>query len=356
MATFDEYGTAAALRDYIRNEVNAQLNQQLPRYRYGAVTSINRTNRTCMVTFAGDEGDVPVKMGSLQPYSVGQIVRVAGLLGDRFVDDVMGQAYSMKDFITRLERTFSHNGTYVSVDGHILDWDGRFIVIGAGRSVDVPAGHWSIVKPAVGTVIPMHGLAAGVTPNTITVDANGVLLPGWGALYYDIPFTFTEVADDTRWHWVGYTGDFDIPETWLHVASYNASDVSTTVTNRQPDTGRVSSGILSNGAWAVDNYDFRRYGDVIEFHIYAHKTAAITAGAYNATQPGNITDEVAFSITNDMWMPRSSRGTIGTFRGSFTSGTWDLSVAGAFVPTDLAPSAVLAANEVCRFSGTYMRG
>jgi len=92
MPTFEEYAAALNARDTIARIVSEQLERDRPRYRYGYVQSIDRVNRLCQVQFVEGGDFVTVQMGSLQPQKVGQIVRVAGLMGDRFVDDVMGAA------------------------------------------------------------------------------------------------------------------------------------------------------------------------------------------------------------------------------------------------------------------------
>ena len=95
MAGFDEYRLAAKTRDIIRLIVRKEINRLRPAATYGTVISINRTNRTCEVRFPEDIDDETsvVGMGSIQPSEVGQTVRVGGVVGDRYIDDVMGPPY-----------------------------------------------------------------------------------------------------------------------------------------------------------------------------------------------------------------------------------------------------------------------
>lgn len=95
MAGFDEYRIAAKARDVIRLIVNKEIRQLRPAPAYATVIAIDRAGRRCQVRFAEDDEDSysSVGMGSIQPAAVGQVVRVAGVLGDRFIDDVMGTAY-----------------------------------------------------------------------------------------------------------------------------------------------------------------------------------------------------------------------------------------------------------------------
>lgn len=93
MAGFDDFNTALAMRDTIRKMVESEVQRQRPRYQYATVTAIDRVSRKCTVQFPGEAGTVVVNMGALQPNTVGQVVRIDGLAGDRFVSDVIGDPY-----------------------------------------------------------------------------------------------------------------------------------------------------------------------------------------------------------------------------------------------------------------------
>jgi hypothetical protein len=89
-----DFATALEMKSLIEQLVRNEMEAQRPRYQYATVTSINRTTRKCGVQFPGETGSVTVNMGSIQPAAVGQTVRVGGLMGDRFVEDVMGETYT----------------------------------------------------------------------------------------------------------------------------------------------------------------------------------------------------------------------------------------------------------------------
>lgn len=95
MAGFDEYRIAAKARDIFRTIAQKEIDKLRPVPGYGTVIEIDRVNRRARVRFPGDGEDTysSVGMGSVQPLDVGQTVRVAGIIGDRFIDDVMGPAY-----------------------------------------------------------------------------------------------------------------------------------------------------------------------------------------------------------------------------------------------------------------------
>lgn len=95
MSNFAEYRVAAKMRDVIRVIVGKEIERLRPAPSYAIVVSIDRDNRLCEVRFPEDDAtdSLFVGMGSIQPSAVGQTVRVAGVLGDRFIDDVMGVPY-----------------------------------------------------------------------------------------------------------------------------------------------------------------------------------------------------------------------------------------------------------------------
>lgn len=87
------------MRDVIERLVRVEIERQRPPYSYATVESIDRTRRRATVIFPGETVGVTVAMGAVQPKAVGQIVRVDGRLGDRFIADVMGETYVDDPFI-----------------------------------------------------------------------------------------------------------------------------------------------------------------------------------------------------------------------------------------------------------------
>lgn len=91
MAGMDEYAFALRFRGIIRRIVLQELERERPRPRYGVVSSIDRVAKKCYVLFPGDEIAVPVLMGTIQPDRAGRKVRVVGVTGDRYIEDVLGE-------------------------------------------------------------------------------------------------------------------------------------------------------------------------------------------------------------------------------------------------------------------------
>lgn len=88
-----ELAYSMQMRDIINKMVSEEIEKQRPRYRYATVQSFDRQGRKAMVVFNGESGAVQVNMGSIQPMTTGQTVRVEGIGTDKFISDVIGEAY-----------------------------------------------------------------------------------------------------------------------------------------------------------------------------------------------------------------------------------------------------------------------
>ena len=93
MPSFADFATAAAFRDLVQSVVGKELERERPGYSYAVVVSIDHTLRTCTVLFPGETNTVTVKLGAVHPQAAGQVVRIDGRRGDRYVADVMGSAW-----------------------------------------------------------------------------------------------------------------------------------------------------------------------------------------------------------------------------------------------------------------------
>ena len=76
---------AARLRDTVTAIARAVVERERPPYRYGTVESVNLDENTCQVVLAGDVESVPIRL-YLQRPNVGEVVRVCGMRGDRYVE------------------------------------------------------------------------------------------------------------------------------------------------------------------------------------------------------------------------------------------------------------------------------
>lgn len=104
MTGLADYRVALEMREIIRGLVKEEVERARPRYQLATVQGFDRINRKCTVRFNGETSDVDVNMGSIQPSAIGQIVRIDGLLGDRYVAEVLGTAYQpLEERVSALE-------------------------------------------------------------------------------------------------------------------------------------------------------------------------------------------------------------------------------------------------------------
>lgn len=92
-SSFADYDVAAKFRDVIRDIVSDQVTKMRPEVRVAQVESINADDLTAAVRFTGDAGTINARFGpSLQPRSVGSIVRIGGSLGNYYITEVLNEA------------------------------------------------------------------------------------------------------------------------------------------------------------------------------------------------------------------------------------------------------------------------
>jgi hypothetical protein len=80
------------MRDVIAAIADKRIDTLRPQTSYAVVQSINREQRSAQVLYMGDTDAVTVALGSIEPATVGQTVRIGGTLGHRYVEDVLGNA------------------------------------------------------------------------------------------------------------------------------------------------------------------------------------------------------------------------------------------------------------------------
>lgn len=83
---------AIGLRDVIGAIAEKKINDLRPTPSYATVITINREARSATVLYMDDPTPVTVAMGSIEPAASGQTVRVGGLMGHRYIEDVLGNA------------------------------------------------------------------------------------------------------------------------------------------------------------------------------------------------------------------------------------------------------------------------
>lgn len=88
-----DYASSLYTRDGLRAMIQAEIERQRPAPRYATVVSIDRVNKTCVVRFTGENDAAVVGMGALQPAIPGEIVRIEGVLGNRYIAGVAGASF-----------------------------------------------------------------------------------------------------------------------------------------------------------------------------------------------------------------------------------------------------------------------
>ena len=84
--------SAIGMRDVIAAIAETRIEALRPSVSYAVVQQINREARSAKVLYMGDTTPVTVAMGSIEPATTGQTVRIGGTLGHRYIEDVLGNA------------------------------------------------------------------------------------------------------------------------------------------------------------------------------------------------------------------------------------------------------------------------
>lgn len=116
----------------------------------------------------------------------------------------------------RANSAISGGGTISVNSTFSVKWSSRFIIISNGKGSHFSTtGYFDIGMPSAGTVI------TGLGTSNKTVDANGILLGPWDALYYILPIGSTQATVANNFRLVNYSYTTEIPETWVLVALKN---------------------------------------------------------------------------------------------------------------------------------------
>lgn len=120
----------------------------------------------------------------------------------------------------RSNTNMTGGGNVTWASDYKLSWSQRFIIIANGRGSHFStSGYFDITQPVDGTVITGVGNASN-----ITVTAGTISLPAWTALYYILPIGSSNSSNAANFRVVYYTGNIEIPETWVLVAIRNGDN------------------------------------------------------------------------------------------------------------------------------------
>jgi hypothetical protein len=133
MTGFERFDTAVKIRDLVRKITEAKVEELRPRLQYATVTAIDIVKRQASVLFPGETTEAKVTFGSIVPATVGQVVRVEGVPGDRFIADVMGSDARARVYI----QTFAPPGLTINDKGDLwidTSTDARIISVWNGSA------------------------------------------------------------------------------------------------------------------------------------------------------------------------------------------------------------------------------
>lgn len=113
----DAFSYAQTFRDVIKDIIRKELERVRPSSSLAVVQTVNSAAKTCTVIFPGDTDSVTVKMFTVQPSALNDIVRIEGPAGDRYVAEVV----KGKPFITAYGLTISNIPTTGSSANTYID-------------------------------------------------------------------------------------------------------------------------------------------------------------------------------------------------------------------------------------------
>lgn len=182
-------------------------------------TGANATRAQFTPSLAANKGlvikGVASQTGNLLEFQNSASTVLANVQSDgRFNDNGHIRAMSLANFVVVQPGQNGAGFLPPRWDGSNFSWQGRLLILGAGRGPGFanPTGHYDIVMPAAGTVIPGFGGAPSQT-----VGAAGVPIPIHTALYAVIdPYGGNT---SSTFAMMGYTAAFVVPSNWFLVAS-----------------------------------------------------------------------------------------------------------------------------------------
>lgn len=98
MKNWENFSTATGFRDTLRKFIRAEIERLRPRYRYATVVNPTEVNGKVEVRFPGETATSMVSSPDGMPISVGQVVRVEGVQGDRYIASIVGGSSSKIKF------------------------------------------------------------------------------------------------------------------------------------------------------------------------------------------------------------------------------------------------------------------
>lgn len=102
-ANLSDYNSAARMRGAMQTIAEEVLDYKYPQPRYATVTAIDLTNRRATVQYPDETATFTLPVGSIMPTNIGAVVRVAGRVGARYIDEVLDGNLTLR--VARLTST-----------------------------------------------------------------------------------------------------------------------------------------------------------------------------------------------------------------------------------------------------------
>jgi hypothetical protein len=134
-----------------------------------------------------------------------------------------------------------------------LKWTERFIILGGGRGtaagIASQSGYYDINMPPVGTVI----VGTGGAPSQ-TVNANGIPMPQWTALYYKLNKDANAVSVSSNFILVSYNGVATVTDDMVLIAVTNSDTIPTLKLGNGQSLFRNNSTFKGGTPVSITNY------------------------------------------------------------------------------------------------------
>ena len=148
---------------------------------------------------------------------------LAALATDAEVASIKQDIYN----IAGAQYTLNGGGLVTVTDGNSIKWDTRILAIPVEKTEFGSAGFIDIICPTSGTIVYYSSTGT----QTITCTSDGIPLPSWSGLYYQVTPGQSQTTDQTKFRVANYANQSWAPEEgWLLLAVLNADSSSAGIT------------------------------------------------------------------------------------------------------------------------------
>lgn len=276
MSQFADYATAAAFRDVVVSMIDNEVDQIRPAPQYAVVNAVNYASNKAQVTPNGQTTQIVVGMGQNVPATVGGVVRIEGVSGDRFISEVLGgqnsSEYTSPDGTTGRVASYNAPGAmYLSINSQFYN--------GLTWQRDDTTKSAAMVQLDDTGAVSFFTATAGANPinfgaSKFTINANGDQLAGSNVIR-DTGGGWIRTYGNTGWYNVDHAGGWYMSDSSF-VRSFADLSVYT--------GGQMRAGYAAMGSWIVGS----------PYASWGHEAVISTAGSYALLQGDGVTDPNTF--------------------------------------------------------------